>query len=259
MKALFIRCYGRLNADMLVGGLIDMGVPPVYLASKFKEAGADVDFIEKANAKAQFSAHYFHIPDGEHEELLLKQNDILDMWNELCDTSGVPWKMKGWTVISTLCAGASNAIDEIDGNIIDLRRGGVREEDILSLYAFLAGIEYLDIEAIFTCPFELGRGKSEAERMTEKILVGAGSTAGAPIPSADIHPFAAAIMEGLSKDFVPMDGAFLADRTAYGSESSEAPDGGNTVALYLGYYTEPQESIFKKQMKVFGTQADILF
>ena len=28
MKALFIRCNGKLTPDMLVGGLIDMGVPP---------------------------------------------------------------------------------------------------------------------------------------------------------------------------------------------------------------------------------------
>ena len=38
MKALFIRCYGKLTADMMIGGLIDMGVPPVYLKSKLKEA-----------------------------------------------------------------------------------------------------------------------------------------------------------------------------------------------------------------------------
>mgnify|MGYP001759425635 CR=1 FL=1 len=33
MKAVFIRCYGKLIPDMLVGGLIDMGVPPEYLLS----------------------------------------------------------------------------------------------------------------------------------------------------------------------------------------------------------------------------------
>ena len=26
MKALFVRCYGKLTVDMMIGGLIDMGV-----------------------------------------------------------------------------------------------------------------------------------------------------------------------------------------------------------------------------------------
>lgn len=259
MKALFIRCYGKLTPDMPVGGLIDMGVPPVYLASRLKEAGSEAKFIEKSNAKAQFSAHYFHIPGGERKDLLLKQDAILNDWNSLCDTAGVSWKTTGWKVISALCAGASDAVDEIPGNIIDLRRGGVREEDVLSLFCFLAGIEYLEVEGIFTCPFELAHGTGEKEKMTERILTSAGSTAGKPIPADDIAPFAAAMLEGLSKDFTPMDGRFLSDRTAYGTDSAESPDGENTVALYLGYYTEKKESVFSKQMKVFGKEGEILF
>lgn len=49
----------------MVGGLIDMGVPPVYLKSKLKDAGLPENFIEKPNPKAQISAHYFHIPPVE--------------------------------------------------------------------------------------------------------------------------------------------------------------------------------------------------
>lgn len=259
MKALFIRCYGKLTPDMLVGGLIDMGVPPVYLKSRLAEAGRTVSFLEKANAKAQFSAHYFHIPDGPHEELLLKQDMLLREWNDMCDKAGASFKTIGWRVISTLCAGASDAVDEIPGNIVDLRRGNVREEDVYSLYCFLAGLEYLDTETLFTAPFELAHGETEPERMTARVLVRAGSTVGKPLQAEDIQPFAAAMLEGLSKDFTPMEGAFLADRTAYGSESSAEPDGENTVALYLGYYNEPKESVFKRQMKVMGTAGDILF
>lgn len=47
---------------MMIGGLVDMGVPPVYLKSKLRDAGLPDNFIEKPNPKAQISAHYFHIP-----------------------------------------------------------------------------------------------------------------------------------------------------------------------------------------------------
>lgn len=259
MKALFIRVYGRLTPDMLVGGLIDMGVPPAFLTAKLAEAGAPTNFIEKANSHAQFSAHYFRIPDGAHDELLLKQDDLLSRWNALCDAGEAEWKTVGWRVLSTLCAGASTALDEIDGNIVDLRRGGVREEDVYSLYAFLAGLSYLEIENVFTAPFELASGESEAARMTEKILVRAGSTAGKPVSAEAITPFAAAMLEGLSADFTPMDGRFLADHTAYGTESTTEPDGENTVALYLGYFTEDRDSVFQKMMKVFGAGGESIF
>lgn len=259
MKALFIRAYGRLTPDMLVGGLIDMGVPPAYLTAKLGEAGAPTNFIEKANSHAQFSAHYFRFPDGAHEELLLKQDDLLRAWDDLCAAGQAEWKTVGWRVLSTLCAGASVALDEIDGNVVDLRRGGVREEDVFSLYAFLAGLSYLEVEGIFTAPFELAAGTSEAARMTEKILTRAGSTAGKPVLAEDIAPFAAAMLEGLSADFTPMDGRFLADHTAYGTDSAVEPDGENTVALYLGYFTEDRDSVFQKMMKVFGAGGESIF
>lgn len=259
MKALFIRCYGKLSPEMLVGGLIDMGVPPVFLDMKRKEAGLTAGFIEKANSKAQFSAHYFRIPDGERDDLLLKQDALLAHWNEMCDAAGVGFKETGWRVISALCAGASAAVDEIDGNIVDLRRGGVREEDVESLYAFLCGLSYLEIESVFVAPFELAEGNGEAARMTEKILTRAGSTAGKPVPTEGITPFAAAMLEALAEDFTPMDGRFLADRTAYGTDSAESPDGDNTVALYLGYFTESRESVFNKTVKIFGTQTESIF
>ena len=45
MKALFIRCNGKLAPDMLGGGLIDMGVPPAYLRTKLEAAGVSSAFI----------------------------------------------------------------------------------------------------------------------------------------------------------------------------------------------------------------------
>lgn len=63
MKALFIRCNGKLTPDMLVGGLIDMGVPPAYLRTKLEAAGVSSDFIERSNLDAKVSAHYFCIPE----------------------------------------------------------------------------------------------------------------------------------------------------------------------------------------------------
>lgn len=238
MKALFIRCYGVLTPDMLTGGLIDMGVPPAYLAARLKEAGAAADFIEKANDQAQFGAHYFRMPGSGP----VTAADLLAEWDRLCAAAGASFAEAGRRVLALLAKGGG-------GDLEDLR---VRASDARSLYCFLAGAEYLEAEAVYTCPFELGGGTDAGGRLTESILVRAGSTAGLPIPADGITPSAAAMLEGMSSDFTPMDGRFLLDSTAYGSASSESPDGDNTTALYLGYFTPRRDSLFPRQMKVFG-------
>lgn len=257
MKALFIRCYGKLTVDMMVGGLIDMGVPPVYLKSRLKDAGLPENFIEKPNPKAQVSAHYFHIPPSGNKPLLLKEADLFRIWKEICSKEAPEWEEIGWKVFSVLTAGASDAVDDIPGNIVDLRRIGVSEENLSSLYLFLAALDYLEVETLFTCPFSITAGKTEAGKAAAAILTDAVSTVGTPISTEEIAPFAAAMLEGLSASFMPMDSRFLADRTAYGSSSAEKPTGDNTVAEYLGYFTDWGESIFSRHMKVFGMDSGL--
>ena len=242
MKALFIRCYGLLTADMLTGALIDMGVPPAYLASRLREAGAPDGFIEKANDKAQFGAHYFRIPGSVRT---VTREDLLADWESLCKAASPSFAEAGRRVLALLPG---------ERDLLPLR---VDSASARSLYCFLAGVEYLEAEAIFTCPFELGHGIDEGGKLTEAILVRAGSTAGMPIPAEGISPMAAAMLEGLSADFTPIDGRFLLDSTAYGSASSESPDGDNTVAVYLGYFTERKDSIFGRRIKVLGTKYEL--
>ncbi len=257
MKALFIRCYGKLTADMMIGGFIDMGVPPVYLKSKLKDAGLPDNFIEKPNPKAQISAHYFHIPPYGDKPLLLKQKDLFRIWKDICSKGAPEWEETGWKVFSALTAGVSHAIDEIPADVVDLRRAGVSEENLISLYLFLACLDYLEVETLFTCPFTISKGKTEKGKSSAAILTDAVSTVGKEVPAENVDPFAAAMLEGLSAAFMPMDGRFLTDRTAYGSSSAEKPTGDNTLAEYLGYFTDRGESVFSRHMKVFGMSAGL--
>lgn len=252
MKALFVDCHGKLTTDMLIGGLIDMGVPPAYLTMKLKEAHLDYEFIEKDKPEIKIPAHYFHVVDKENKPLLLRQGDLFRLWRYICEEAASEWEQVGWKVFSILAAGASDALDEIPANIVGLRRCNVREEDVVSLYCFLACLDYLGVESLFTSPFSLTRSDSEPGKTSYKILVRAGSTAGVPIPSEDIEPFAAAILEALSADFTEMDGRFISDKTAYGAYDAHKPDGDTTVALHLGYFNEKSGTIFSRHLKVFG-------
>lgn len=249
MKALFVRCYGRLTADMMIGGLIDMGVPPVYLKSCLSDAGITADFMEKPNPAAQISAHYFHIfPEAFEGPLYMVS--FMARWRSLCKKVHPEWEETGWKVFRALASGLPEGKD-------DLSLIGVSMENAVSLYLLLCCLDYLETESLFTIPFSIEKGTSEAARASLAILKSAGATDGEPVPAEDIHPFAAAILEGLSADFISMDGRFLSDKTAYGSSSDDKPTGDNTVCLYLGYYTDRAESVFGRHMKVFGANPDL--
>lgn len=254
-KSLFIRCYGRLTPDMMVGGLLDMGVPVPYVEEALSQAGRTEKAITASPSKAQIKAGYFHLPPLPRTELLLKERPMLAFWNALCDKGCQEYRNGGWKVISAFSAGEAEVLD-LPADIVDFYRGGAGEENLLSLYAFLACLDYLSVETVFTCPFEVGEAKTEKEKITAAILRRSGSTEGLPVPPAGIEPFAAAMLEGLSSDFTPMDGRFLLETTSYGTDSSTSPDGDNTAAFYLGYFTEQRESIFRKQLKTFGVGID---
>lgn len=246
-KAVFLKCYGVLTPDMMVGGLIDMGVPPVYLFSCLKEAGRTETFIEQANPKAQISAHYFRIPKAEGS--FRSKEDLLRLWQSLTEKKQNDWTEKGMKVFSVLFAALPEGKEPGDYGI-----GG---EDVLSLYLFLAALDYLDAEIFFTVPFEKGEGSTLPGKLSAEILQDAVSTQGNPVPADGIAPFAAAMLEGLSEEFLPMDGRFLVDKTAYGSASVEKPDGENTAAEYLGYFHEKETSILGKRIRIFGEDTDL--
>lgn len=247
MKALFVKCYSCLTPDMMIGGLIDMGVPMVYLQSKMKEAGVEIEPLEMVNPKSQISAHYFHIPSlMDSDDLTMEE--MKSFWKDLTDKGEGDYYELGLDVFNALEKGREKVTDRDD----DYSEWGVRKEDILSLYYFLLSLSYLEIDNLFAAPFEVAKGKTEAGRIAEEILVRSGSTLGKAVEAEKISVFAAAMLEGLADDFVPMDGRFLVDNVSYGSISAEKPTGDNTVAEYMGYYTERKPSIFNRHMKTFG-------
>ncbi len=253
-KTVFIKCYGRLTMDMMTAGLLDMGVPFPYIEDELARAVPEIHPLWGSCSTVQIKAAYFHIPPRPHKEFLLKEQELLDIWDQLCVRGGKEWKEAGWKVISALGDGASEALD-IPADIVDFGRCGVIREDLISLYAFLAALSYLDADRVYACPIDLAETDSEKGRCTECTLKRNGTTESHPVASELIDPFAAAVLEGLAAGFLPMDSRFLPEKTAYGTDSSTEPDGDNTVAVYIGYFTDRKRSIFDSSVKIFGVES----
>lgn len=99
-------------ADMMIGGLIDMGVPPVYLNSCLSDAGITADFMEKPNPAAQISAHYFHIfPEAFEGPLYMVS--FMARWRSLCEKVHPEWEETGWKVFRALASGLPEGKDDL--------------------------------------------------------------------------------------------------------------------------------------------------
>ena len=249
MKALFIKGYYKITADMLIGAMIDMGVPSLYLKSELKDAGLSDYFIEMANPKAKIGAHYFFIPNTSGETDFTEESWTLK-WAKICNKKYKERISCGINVIKTV----TRAFDELNIKDKSLGMAGIDGSSHAKLYCILSALDYLGVENVLTCPFSVEDGKDEKGKITKSILKRAVTTTNLSLYAENITPFAAAILESISVDFLPMDGRFLVDNTAYGSDSVEKTDGENTLSIYLGYFHDRESSIFKSKLKVFGTK-----
>lgn len=247
MKALFIKCYFKITLDMLIGAMIDMGVPPLYLKSELRDAKISDSFIEMANPKAKVGAHYFFMPKTTGISDFTTESWIFK-WAEICKKKHKERISIGMKIIKLI----ENAIKENNLSEENLNIADIDDSSHAKLYCFLSALEYLGIENVFTIPFSVESGKSESGKISKTILKRAETTTSLSLEAENITPLAAAVLETISNDFLPMDSRFLVDNTAYGSDSVERPDGENTLAIYLGYFHDRESTIFKSNLKVFG-------
>ena len=53
MKSLIVKCNNHLTLNMILGGLVNIGVPKVYLESEIAKTPWPVKLLVKSNSKVQ--------------------------------------------------------------------------------------------------------------------------------------------------------------------------------------------------------------
>lgn len=250
MKALFIKYYGCLSMEMMLGALLDMGVPAAFLKEELNRSGLPVSFTESENHKTRIPAHYFHLSSA-GEDRPLGNEELKSFWQNLTAKAHPEWEKPGEKVIQAILEGAE-AIQGKSGDPDGTAFLGISKTSLAALYLFLASLDYLEVESIFTCPFSLEEGATRRGKFVKFLLRDAISTAGLALKPEGLSPLAAAVIHSLSSGFVPIDGRFLLGKTAYGTSDPQRPDGNNTMALYLGYFQDRGDSIFAQDVKIFG-------
>lgn len=246
MKAIFIKFYGSLSLNILLGALIDLGVPSPFLKAELKEINDSLSMTDTENHKTQVPARYFSISEKDPAPLTVEEASLL--WKSMTASQHEEWETIGQQVIKNL----ADAVEDTGNDDQKLMKLPLTKGSLAGLYLFLDSLDYLQADSIFTCPFSLKEAKDNNGKIVKFLLHDALTTTGDVFAPEGMEPVAAALIKTLSKGFIPMDGRFLLERTAYGTSDPEHPDGNNTGALYLGYFHDREESVFGKNIKIFG-------
>lgn len=157
MKTAYLDCSSGISGNMLLGTLIDAGVPFSHLVNEIKRlklSGYKILKSQKSNG-AVFAAYVEVICKEEKKPRSLK--DIKNIINKSKLSANI--KSKSIKIFSNL-ATAEAQIHKCDINKIHFHEVGAMDA-IIDIVGTVICLEYLGIEEIFCSPINVGEGKTK--------------------------------------------------------------------------------------------------
>ncbi|BBB93305.1 MAG TPA: nickel pincer cofactor biosynthesis protein LarC [Methylomusa anaerophila] len=235
-KAAFCDCFAGISGNMMLGALIDIGLPEEKLKKELAKLPVHGYEIKTARVdKCGISAVHVDVivgQDQQHRHL----SDILDIIENSTLSDAV--KEKSTSVFRRLAEAEAKvhgvALQEVHFHEV----GAV--DAIIDVVGTIWGLEYMGIEALYTSKLHVGSGFTECCHGT--IPVPAPATVelliGIPYYQGDIKkelvtPTGAAIVASLGQGFGSMPEAFVSKKVGYGAGTWNLPIP-NILRLYIG-------------------------
>ncbi|WP_420265758.1 nickel pincer cofactor biosynthesis protein LarC [Candidatus Magnetominusculus dajiuhuensis] len=240
-KVAYIQCASGVSGDMLVGAVIDAGVPLEYLRERLsvvlkqKDGG---EITSKTVYKNGFRALKFDVnPSVSHQHNGHRNwKDIV----EIIDAAGFDddIKAKGLKIFRSIFEAEAIAHGQPFEHTHLHELGAV--DCLADVFGFLSGIKYLGIEKICVSPINVGGGSVKTVHGT--LPVPAPATAyllrGMPVYSSGVEfelttPTGAAIIKEMSADF----GAFpdmIVDTIGTGAGGRDIASAPNILRIFIG-------------------------
>ncbi len=154
MKTAYFDCFSGISGDMVLGALVDLGLPVEKLKSELHKLNLfDYQIEAKKVAKQGIVSTQIkvHVKEGKKERRL---EDILS----ILDKSKLEEKVKERSrAIFTRLASAEAKIHGKDVQKIHFHElGGV--DTIIDVVGAVAGMKYLGVEKVYSSPLPVGRG-----------------------------------------------------------------------------------------------------
>lgn len=257
MQTAYLDCFSGVSGDMLLGALLDAGVPESYLRDVL--SGLSLHSFELAVARQVvqgFAATKVTVACGGHHHQHRHLADIAD----LLAAASVPPQVRDTALaVFTRLAEAEAAVHGATVAAVHFHEVGAVDA-IVDIVGTVAGFAFLGVDRLVCSPLPLAQGWTACDHgeiplpgpAVCRLLAGA-PVYGEHLDQELVTPTGAALVCELASGFGPMPPMRLA-RTGYGAGSMVRHDGRpNLLRLMLGEAVEATEA---QTVEVIETHLD---
>lgn len=235
MITAYIDCIAGASGDMLLGALVDAGLPPATLEAELAKLGIDGFHLHvRRVSKNGFGAAKVDVETDDHAPERRLRDIVAVVANS---TVADPVKQRAARVFTRICE-AEAAIHGLPANDVHLHEvGGI--DAIVDVVGVLAGVAALGIARVVVSPVPLGRGFVDGAHgriplpapATVALLRGA-PVHGSAIDAELVTPTGAALLAELADAWGPLP-AMTLTAVGYGAGTRDLPVP-NVVRILLG-------------------------
>lgn len=256
MQTAYLDCFSGVSGDMLLGALLDTGVPEAYLREMLASLPLQGSTLTVDRRTVQgFAATRVHVecPHSHTHRHLVEINTILE-------SAALKPSIRAKALrVFTRLAEAEAAVHGTTIDQIHFHEVGAVDA-IIDIVGTVAGLEYLGIDHLTCSPLPMPSGWVACAHGAIPLPGPAVChlLAGVPVHGDNLRqelvtPTGAALVRELANGFGPMP-SMLLERTGYGAGSMQRSDGRpNLLRLLLGQGTEVAEA---QEVEVIETHLD---
>ncbi|MBW8058479.1 MAG: nickel pincer cofactor biosynthesis protein LarC [candidate division NC10 bacterium] len=256
MRIAYFDCYSGISGDMILGALVDAGVPLETLRFEVKKLRLPgVDLKAEKTRRGEFVGTRVHVitPQEPHPHRHL--SDILTLLekSELAEAVLIPARR-----IFERLGEAEAAVHGVPVERIHFHEVGALDT-VVDVTGALIGLNTLGIHEIYASALNVGGGKVQAAH--GELPIPAPGTAhllrgipvyGSPVEAELTTPTGAAIISTLAKSFGALP-PLTVDQIGYGAGSLDLPGRANLLRLIVG---ERIDDLEKDEVTVLETNID---
>jgi pyridinium-3,5-bisthiocarboxylic acid mononucleotide nickel chelatase len=235
MKVAYFDCFSGISGDMILGALLDLGVPKALLLEelgKIPVTGYAVDVVKEQRGLIAGTRVRIGIDEQPHRSF----GDI----QELFQISNLEPKIrKKILAIFENLAQAESHVHDLPVSEVHFHEVGA-VDSIVDIAGAVIGLDYLEVGRIYSSPLPIGRGfvkthhgllplPAPATVMLLKGIPVYGTDAGREL----VTPTGAAILSSLADGYGPIPEMTLLN-SGYGVGSHQASDPPNLLRLFIG-------------------------
>lgn len=237
MKVAYLDCFSGASGDMMVGALLDAGLPIEWLRSRL--ATLPIGGYElNANREGRNHIHgtRFQVCLLAHEHA---HRTIVDIRRIIEESDLSPWARAKCVEIFESIARVEGKIHNCPAEEIHFHEVGAIDS-IVDIVGSVIGIEHLGIGELHASPLPLGGGfvKTQHGRIPLPAPAAVELLKGVPIRGTEcaeemVTPTGAALLKGLVKTFGAMP-PMTVENVGYGVGSRDLPDRPNLLRILVG-------------------------